>query len=110
MTNTTPKPQPTKAGAKAVADKPITTNSWMAFTLSGLIGFIVALVAVTMSYSSTAHTAGQAQQRANDNAKEMNDDIRPRLRALEEWRAESREQYRTIISTLARIEKDVKGN
>lgn len=96
-----------QAGGSKTNGTRVTMNSWLGFTLSGLIGFGAALVTVTMTFSATSHEAGAALQRAKDNAKDIDDDIRLRLRALEEWRAESREQYKTIIKALDRVEAKI---
>ena len=71
--------------AKTVA-KGTNMQSWIGFTLSGLIGFLAAVVTMTLSFSDVAHLASAAHQRAMDNANDVDEDIRPRIRIIEHWR------------------------
>lgn len=86
-------------------DGGVRLNHWIGFTLSGLVGFCAALVTITLSYSSVSHTAAAAHQRANDNANDIDDDLRPRLRSLEEQRAADAEWKLGVSRSLERIEE-----
>lgn len=71
-------------------------TSWIGFTLSGIVGFATALVAVTLTFADVRHTATAAAKASTLNRTSLEVDVRPRLRSLEEWRAEERVALKAI--------------
>ena len=57
--------------------------SWTKYTASGLLGCIVTVVTMTLSWSDVRHTAESAESGVEANAQALREDIRPRLRTLE---------------------------
>jgi len=88
---------------KNAAGNPITMNTWVGFTLSGLVGFLAAVVTITMSYSDVAHTAAAAETRTEKNAVDI-DAARARLLVLERQQSAAEEWRRSTRKQLDRIE------
>jgi hypothetical protein len=74
----------------------VRVRSWVGFTLSGLVGFLAAIVTITMSYSDVAHTATEANRRTTEHA--------VRLRALEQEAAAAAQWRKQTSAQLQRIE------
>jgi len=86
----------------------IALPKWATHTLSAVAGAGIVLVTATLFISSVHHTSSAALKNSNHNSHNIEAEIRPRLRVLENQSAEVRSTLTSIDRTLIRLEELIK--
>ncbi len=77
--------------------------NWVRALVTAAVSVVVTTAALSMHYGSVASTASAADKHANQNEVKIEKDLRPRIRSLEEWRAETRASSKALEQRLDRM-------